>query len=216
MDVMVASTVDLPQALNDPTQNLLRPAQMVEHTQEMASARKQLEDPRVPDKGEVRKRLQSLQRDYDRQAPRPITDGAMKDALAKESKELLERIVPKLLSQEEMRKNPAGSTDAYRRGEGSPQTKRDILRWKKLQVALNADHSDPHTWDRDAANLERYRPQGAQDRFRTDAQISGVMSYGSVPPENWEQTFGSTAPVNSALNQAKRVAEAQDATPRKK
>lgn len=207
MDILTPTNSDqLPSALDDPRGNLLRPAQLMEHSNEIKLAQAQLENPNVQDKGAVRQRIGSLKRQYESQAPRPITDGGTKDKLAAEAATLLEEILPGMLSQEEMRKNPAGSVDKHIRWERANKSK--IVRWKKLQCVLNADTSDPHTWDRDAANLERFRPQGAQDRFRTDAQITGKMTYGAVPEEKWQQAFGSVAPENSALNQAKRVADA--------
>jgi len=200
---MTNKTDQTPPALDDPKGNLLRPAQMVEHEQDLKSAQAQLDDPRVQDKGAVRKRVHELRKQFETQAPRPITDGATKDRIAKESEQLLSEIMPGMLSQEEMRKNPAGSVDKHMRWERANKAK--ILRWKKLQLALQADQSDPHTWDRDAANLERFRPEGARERMRVDAQIPGKMAYGNVPEANWEETFGKVHPENSALNQAKKV-----------
>lgn len=197
----------LPSALHDPGGNLLRPAQLTEHVNDINIAKAQLANPNVQDKGAVRKRMAELNKRYEAQAPRPITDGALKDRLKKESDQLLADILPGMLSHEEMRKNPAGSVDKHMRWERANKPK--IIQWKKNQCVLNADNSDPHTWDRDAANLERFRPQGPQDRLRTDAQIGGHMTYGRVPDENWAQTFGKTHPENSALNQAKRVEQEQ-------
>jgi len=204
MNVLVPSQTDqVPPALNDPKLNLLRPTQVAEHQQDIRSAEAQLNDPRVQDKGAVRKRLADLKRQTDLQAPRPITDGALKDKIQKESDQLLSEITVGMLSQEEMRKNPAGAVDRHMKWERA--NKKKILRWKKLALALNADQSDPYTWDRDAANLERFRPVGAQDRMRLDAQIPGSMAYTGVPEENWKEAFGSTHPENSALNQAKKA-----------
>jgi hypothetical protein len=193
----------VPKALNDPSGNLLRPAQMAEHYHDIQVAKADLENPRIQDKGAVRQRVSSLQKQYETQAPRPITNGATKDALAKEAETLLADILPGMLSKEEMRKNPAGSVDKYMRWERVKKPK--ILRWKKIMTVLNADESDPITWDRDAANLERFRPDGPQDRLRTDAQIGGHMTFGNVPDENWVQAFGTTHPDTSALAQAKRA-----------
>lgn len=193
----------VPSALNNPAANLLRPAQMVEHFNEIKHAESDLENPKVQDKGAVRQRMTSLKKQYESQAPRPITDGGTKDALAKEADTLLHQILPGMLSQEEMRKNPAGSVDKHLRWERANKAK--IVRWKKIQCVLNADGSDPHTWDRDAANLERFRPQGVQDKFRADAQITGQMTYRDIPDEKWAQTFGTTHPDNSALKQAERA-----------
>lgn len=206
MDILTPITPDLPEAFVKPAGNLLRPAQMVEQAHEIKSAKAQLNNPNIQDKGAVRSRIRSLEQQFEQQAPRAVTDGRVKDAMAKESQELLEAILPGMLSQEEMRKNPTGSVDKHLRWERANKAK--IIRWKKLQCMLNADASDAGMWDRDAANLERYRPEGAQDRFRADAQITGKMSYGRVPEENWEATFGSVNPANSALEQAKRVAQA--------
>ncbi len=205
MEILTPTHSDqIPSALNDPKGNLLRPPQMMEHLQDIRTAQSQLENPNVQDKGAVRARIGNLKRQYESQAPRPVTDGATKDALAKKAETLLAEILPGMLSQEEMRKNPAGSVDQHMRWERANKPK--IKLWKKLMCTLNADQSDPDTWDRDAANLERFRPVGPQDKFRADAQITGKMTYRSVPDEQWEATFGSTHPENSALNQAKRAA----------
>jgi len=204
MSEPLEQTEQLPPAFLNPAGNLLRPAQMVDLEQDIRSSQAQLDDPRVQDKGGVRKRLADLKRQQAAQAPRPITDGALKDRLHKRSQELLDKILPGMLSEEEMRKNPAGSVDKHMKWERANKDR--ILEWKKIQCALNAENGgNPSTWDRDAANLERFRPQGPADRLRTDAQIGGHMSYGSVPDDNWHETFGSTHPENSALNQAKRV-----------
>lgn len=209
MEIAIPTTADLPEAFVKPAGNLLRPAQMAEQQQEIRVAEAQLSNPNIQDKGAVRSRIKTLKQQFEQQAPREISDGRVKDALAKEGQALLDQITTGMLSQEEMRKNPAGSVDKHLRWERANKAK--ILRWKKIQCMLNADSSNPGTWDRDAANLERYRPVGVQDRFRTDAQISGKMSYGSVPEEKWEGVFGSVNPPNSALEQAKRVS--QEATP---
>lgn len=208
-DVIVPTQTDLPEAFTKPSGNLLRPAQMAEQEHEIRAAEAQLTNPNIQDKGAVRTRIRTLKQQFEQQAPRQVVDGKVKDAMAKEAQGLLDQILPGMLSQEEMRKNPAGSVDKHLRWERANKPK--IIRWKKLQCMLNADGSNAGTWDRDAANLERFRPQGVQDRFRTDAQISGKMSYGSVPEEKWEGVFGTVNPPNSALEQAKRVAEA--ATP---
>ena len=188
-DVLVPSHTDqLPEAFLNPSGNLLRPHQMVETKHEIDETRRSLDNPKIEDKGAVRKRLRDMSRQYDVQAPRPLTDGHLKDSLNKEAKQLLTDILPGMLSQEEMRKNPAGSVDKHIRWERANKAR--IVRWKKIQCLLNADTSAPQTWDRDAANLERFRPEGAHDRLRLNAQIGGHMSYGNVPEENWARVFG--------------------------
>ena len=200
----------LPSALNTPGGNILRPSQMAEHYNDLRHAEADLDNPKVQDKGAVRQRVGNLKRQYESQAPRPITDGRLKDALEKEAKQLLSEILPGMLSQEEMRKNPPGSVDKHLRWERVNKPK--IIRWKKIRCVQNADASDPHTWDRDAANLEQYRPQGPQDRFRADAQITGLMTYGNVPDEQWTKVFGATHPDTSALAQVQRSAQSPDQT----
>src|SRR6185295_9982109 len=96
----------VPSALDNPSANILRPAQMAEHYNDLQMAKADLENPKVQDKGAVRQRVNNLQRQYESQAPRHITDGGTKDALAKEAAGLLEQILPGMLSHEEMRKNP--------------------------------------------------------------------------------------------------------------
>ena len=188
-DILVPTHMDqLPEAFLNPSGNLLRPNQMVETKHEIDETRRSLDNPKIEDKGAVRKRLREMSRQYEVQAPRPLTDGHLKDSLKKEADQLLTTILPGMLSQEEMRKNPAGSVDKHIRWERANKAK--IVRWKKIQCLLNADTSAPQTWDRDAANLERFRPEGAHDRLRLDAQIAGHMSYGTVPEENWVRAFG--------------------------
>jgi hypothetical protein len=74
--------------------------------------------------------------------------------------------------------------------------------WKNIKIQLN-----PDSQDRDLANIERYRPSGATDRLRTDAQIAGVMSYGNIPEENWPFD----PPANTAAEQARKRYEDEDA-----
>ncbi len=203
IEVKPSSVDQIPPALSDPAGSVLRPDQVADHLHQIRLTQAQLEDPRVQDKGGVRKRLQDVKRQFDMQAPRQITDGSLKDKLVKKSKDLLEKILPGMVSEEEMRKNPAGTVDRHMRWERG--VKKDILEWKKIQRCLQNDGSDPLTWDRDAANIERYRPQGAADRMRTDAQIGGHMSYGNVPQGKWDSVFPNKP--DSALEQAKRVAD---------
>ena len=160
-----------------------------------------LRNPSIQDKGAVQRQLRNLKLQYERQAPEPLA-GAEKDTLAAKEKALREEVTQGMLSQEEMRKNPPGAVDQHMRWERANKAK--IMEWKNLRLQLAADTSSPDTWDRDVANLERYRPSGARERVRLDAQIPGKMAFGNVPEEKWEQAFGSTHPENSALNQAKR------------
>jgi hypothetical protein len=101
---------------------------------------------------------------------------------------------------EVMRKNNAGAVDWHTKWE--KHNKSLVRMWKNIRIQLNPDNSD-----RDLTNLERYRPAGQMDRMRSDAQIPGVISFGSVPDENWPFD----APQNTALAQAQKNFDAQQA-----
>ena len=153
------------------------------------------------DRGQVVSRMKRLERSLIAQSP-PELSASEKNVLYKESKKLEEEFTQGMLSREEMRKNPAGSVGQHMRWER--ENKQKILRWKNLQQVL-----DPQSDDPDLSNYERLRPNGAVDRFRSDAQITGKMSYLNVPQENWDQAFEGKGPTNSALQQAQRVEEEQ-------
>jgi hypothetical protein len=182
----------------DLTKPLLRYHQREEYKGEIESMTDMLPQLKTPqDRGDVQRRLGRLKQSLQSQTPEEVT-GAMKDRLRAHAKELEEKITSGMLSQEEMRKNPAGSVGRHMRWERG--NKSDILMWKNTQQILEPDSDDP-----DLSNIERLRPMGAQDRVRLNAQISGKMSYGKIPQENWNQAFGGQGPTNTALEQAKRV-----------
>ena len=187
---------------------LLRPAQMSEHVEEIRVTEEKLRNPSIQDKGAVQRQLRNLKLQYERQAPEPLS-GAEKDQLSTKEKALREEITQGMLSQEEMRKNPPGAVDTHMRWERGNKAK--IMEWKNMRLQLAADGSSPDTWDRDVANLERFRPTGARERVRLDAQIPGKMAFGSVPEDKWQEAFGSTHPENSALNQVKKRRQLTDA-----
>ena len=180
---------------------LLRPHQMSEHQEEIRLTKEKLSNPAIQDKGAVQRQLRNLSLQYERQAPEALPAGE-KDTAAKREAALREEITQGMLSQEEMRKNPPGAVDHHIRWERANKAK--IMQWKNLRLQLAADTSNPDTWDRDVANLERYRPAGARERVRLDAQIPGKMAFTGVDEQKWETAFGSTHPDNSALNQVKR------------
>ena len=149
------------------------------------------------DRGAVVQRLTRIKQSLTKQSP-PEVPGLVKDKLAAEAKALEETIRPGMLSQEEMRKNPAGSVGLHMKWEKAK--KAAIMRWKNIQQILEPSSDDP-----DLSNLEKIRPAGAMDRIRTDAQIGGHMTYQSVPQEKWDTAFEGKGPKNTALQQAKRL-----------
>jgi hypothetical protein len=181
-----------------PEKQILRYHQREDHKDEIDSMKGMMSDPLnarklSADRGEVTRRIKRLEETLATQSP-PVLSGAEKDKLVRRSHQLEEKILPGMLSQEEMRKNPAGSVGKFMRHEKA--VKSHILEWKNIQLMLEPESNDP-----DIANIERLRPSGAMDRFRTDAQITGHMTYGNIPEEKWPFE----APKNTALEQAKRV-----------
>lgn len=115
---------------------------------------KQMENPLVQDKPAVRKQLRRVEHDIETQAP-PELKGPDLDKEVRLEKELREEIVPNMLSQEEMRKAPAGSVG--RQIAFEKRYKEKILRWKNAMRTIHRGSDDP-----DIANLERFRPTVSQ------------------------------------------------------
>ena len=181
-----------------PEKQLLRAHQRDEHKAEIEGMQAMLPNLKsTQDRGAVGQRIKRLEKSLVEQSPEPTLPGQAKDKLAKEAKAIEESVSAGMLSQEEMRKNPAGAVGQHMRWEKA--NKKKILRWKNIQLMLEPDSNDP-----DLANFERVRPTGAIDRMRTDAQIPGVMSYGNVPQEKWDQVFHGKGPEQTPLKQARK------------
>lgn len=188
------------------TDNLLRPPQYEELKKEKEEIDYKLNGPwkhLIQKPGRLMQRKKEVDKQLERSMPEPITNPVEKDHLAKVERDLREKITTGMLSQEEMRKNPAGAVDRHRRWERA--NKADIMTWKNARLQLHADGSDPSTWDRDTANLEQFRPEGARERVRLDAQIPGKMAFTGVPQEQWDTAFQGKGPENTALKQATRA-----------
>lgn len=198
MDILVKETPKLPHATN---KVLLRPHQMVQHEEDIRQCEADLANAGVKMKGIVRQRKKALEKQYLEQAPQPITDGALRDKMAKRINALEEQIKVGLPTAEEMRKATNITVEQHRKWERLNKPK--IKEWRNLLRQLNTDTSDPDTHDRSLGDIERLRPMSAQDRLRTDGFITGKMSYGSVPQERWDMVFD--PPQNTALEQAKRA-----------
>lgn len=203
MDILVKETPKLPHATN---KVLLRPHQMVQHEEDIRQCDADLANAGVKMKGIVRQRKKALEKQYLDQAPQPITDGALRDKVAKRINELEEQIKVGLPTAEEMRKATNITVEQHRKWERLNKPK--IKEWRNLLRQLNTDTSDPDTHDRSLGDIERLRPMSAQDRFRSDGFITGKMSYGSVPQERWDMVFD--PPQNTALKQAERVQGANE------
>lgn len=174
--------------------NLLRYGQREQLKSEVAQAEQSLSKASAEDAGQIRSSMNKTVKQLNEGSPAPLT-GKEKDTLFALEKKLRARITENMPTEEIMRKNPAGAVDYHVKWEKA--NKPLIRMWKNVKIQLNPDNSD-----RDLCNIERYRPSGQTDRMRTDAQIPGLMSFGSVPQENWDQIFD--APTNTALEQARR------------
>lgn len=144
------------------------------------------------EKGAIVQRREKTKRSLEAQSPEPLT-GAEKDKLNALEKKLRARFTTNMPPDEVMRKNPAGAIDWNQRWLAA--NKKIVRMWKNVKIQLNPDSSD-----RDLANVERFRPSGQLDHLRSDAQISGVMSYGNIDEADWPFD----KPQNTALAQAQK------------
>lgn len=150
----------------NPTADLLRPQQAAELQDERRRMESSLDDPDAKNKGAIRQQLRKLDRQLESQIPKPL-EGQELDKSVKESEGLLDQIMDGMLTQEEMRKNPAGAVGAHLRWEKA--NKKRIARWKHLQLRIHAGTDDP-----DVANLERFRPVRRSNSLNMDTvQIPG-------------------------------------------
>lgn len=180
--------------------NLLRPPQIIELENERKYLDEQLNGPwkhLVQEPGKVRQRLNDLTKQLDEGRPHPITDPLERDKLAKVERELREELVGGMLTQEEMRKNPPNAAERLRAWERAMKSK--ILAWKDARLRLAADTSPIEAQNRDEANLEQFRPEGAIGRLRLDAQIPGKLAMSPQAKEHWP--LGEPT-VDTAMGQA--------------
>lgn len=178
--------------MKDLKTNLLRYHQREQLKGEIKQSEDMLPHAKPEERGAILAGITRSKKQLDSQSPGLLT-GKEKDTLNNLEKKLRSRIVSNMPTAEVMRKNPAGAVDWHQKWE---KVNKPLIRmWKNAMIQLNPDNSD-----RDLSNIERYRPSGQTDRMRTDAQIPGLMSYGSVPEENWPFD----APTNTALEQVKK------------
>lgn len=153
------------------TKPLLRPTQLADAKQELATLEKKLNNPLIQDKGEVAKQIRRLDASLNAQTPKPFV-GAEKDAAAKMEAELREKILQGMPSHEEMRKAPPGALEKHQAWEA--KHKKNLLIWKNLRLRLNAGSSD-----NSVANFEMFRPR-TNSLNMDNAQIPGAQYF--LPP----------------------------------
>lgn len=149
------------------TKPLLRPQQVEEAKSEIKALEAQMVSPHVEDKAEVHKKLLRTKRTFEDQVPKAPTSGEEEGRMVSRQKELLDRILVGMPSQEEMRKAPPGAVDKHMAWER--RNKPLIAEWKNLQLRLKPG-------EREAANLERHRPTGSTLNM-DNAYIQGKQIY---------------------------------------
>lgn len=150
--------------------NLLRPQQIADFEIEEKSLLNSLKN-RDSDKAAINGQLRRLKTMLDTQTPKAVT-GKDEDALIKENKALLDKILPGMCSQEEMRKCPPGAVDKHVQWER--QNKERIMRWKNNMLRLHAGDDSS-----EIANLEKHRPV-TSSLSMDNALISGKAVH--IPP----------------------------------
>jgi hypothetical protein len=191
--------------LTDQPKNPWRPPQTLEYQEERERLAKFVHaPPYVPgNRGDATARLRSLDTMIRDQMPRKIDDPLRANRVHQLAKEVLDtEIKPKLLPRAQMRRNPAGAVDYFRRTEMSKPFKRAVQAFKRAMFGL-----DPTTDDHDHANIERYRSEGGVEGTSTvmvGAQIPGHFALTPQAKENWPL---GDATATSALEQVRKAEE---------
>jgi hypothetical protein len=135
--------------------NYLRPEQVREMKDEATSIDETLANPvtraLIDDPGEMVRTRQRLEKQIETQSP-PKLSPEDRDAAARELGEVTDRIREGMPTAEEMRKMPPGAIGKHRSWES--RHKDDVLRYKRLQIMLNPESTDP-----DLCNIEKLRPR---------------------------------------------------------
>lgn len=173
-----------PQRAPAPVEPYMRPSERTELQADIEAIESQLSDrhpgARLEDRPEAVRRLKRMKAELERRQP-PRLSGPEKDEAAREAVALTEYLSSKMLSYDEMRKNPPGSVGkntAYHK-----QTKNAQLRLKALRQELEPDSDDP-----DVANLETIRPISNRNISFDGSQIGGERIF-SVPSESYKQGY---------------------------
>jgi len=192
-------------ALTDQPKNPWRPPQTKEYQEERERIAKFVHaPPYVPgDRSAAVGRLRALDAMIVDQMPKKIEDPIRANTVHQLAKEVMEtEIRPKLLPRAQMRRNPAGAVDYFRRTEMSRPFKRAVQAFKRAMFGL-----DPTTDDHDHANIERYRPEGGTEgaaTFMPGAQIPGNFAMTPQAKANWPL---GDATVTTALEEVRQAEE---------
>lgn len=159
---------------------------------------------------ELYARREDLQEQIETVTP-PKLSGNAKDALTKRLSELEADIGAAMQPEEVMWRNPTGSVDRYRRGEGSTTIKNKILERRNILIAL-----EPESDDVEFTSTELLRPtlanRGDAATFMANAQLPGHFAMSPLAKANWP--LGEPK-VDTPLKQAERREAEEAAEPEK-
>jgi hypothetical protein len=174
----------------------LRPHQIDEITNEKRVIEHTLTNQRdVQDRSNLQAHLRRIDQQIADQAPPDLT-GEERDKKVRECREIEERLVPLMPSDEQMRRNTPGTVGQHNRFDAASKStayfeEGDIFRWKDNQLALHKGDNDP-----DIANFERMRPLH-NNASMLGAQIEGTQYHGTNPSPaykaGWDRTFNGGA-----------------------
>ncbi len=192
--------------------NYLRPHQKAELEQDIKACKGQLatRDPAEQvDRRPVAKRLKRLERDLESQTA-PELNAQERVECERELKGLEETIRNGIPPRDTMMRNPSGAVGRNMAFEKAH--KKDVVRWKNLQIQFNPDSDDP-----DIANAERLRAPTDNLANYQDAQIAKKSM--SIPSEqfmanydgvNWQTKFETLQKTVEALQRDLGVPVAED------
>lgn len=172
--------------LHDQPEMPMRPNMLEYHREELARLEEIMKAPAfiVADRGRASAKHREISKLLAAQAPKQIAEPIRADKVAKLACDVLEKTIkPAMLTQEEMRRNPAGAIDGFLRRENSKPIKDAILTWKRAMRALDPDNEDV-----DYTNMERFRAQTRTEgaaTFMANAQIPGNFAMTPKAKENW-------------------------------
>jgi len=196
----------------------LRPHQVNEFEDEKRVIERTLENRRdIQDRAGLQNHIRRIDHQIDQQAP-PDVSGEERDRIVRECREIEEKLVPLMPSDEEMRRNPPGVVGRHMKYEKAAKEKTEqfpeglLARWKDNQLILNKGSDDP-----DIANFERMRPLHSMASMQ-GAQIPGRQYFGTNPTqaylEGHDRTFGD--PPEEPRDSVEEVEEVEEPAPRKR
>lgn len=171
--------------------SLLRPHQREEMQSEKKVLENKMKSPYIQDKGAVNTQLRKLSNQLETQVPKPYNPNEV-DSMVKKEKNLREKILNGMPSQEEMRKSPPGAVGKHMAWE--KRNKEKLLAWKETRLRLEPESTDP-----DIANFERYRPV-TNSLNMDNAHIPGKQYY--LPTEAYKQGYDN---IEFGVNEMERL-----------